>query len=148
MNSEVSKGDLIEFIRSLINENIDMTCKFDELDVKRDSLCISSAVDNTTVEKMADMTGNWMAGTMSLDLIYRIVSKSNSGGDDIESINFTDSVFDVVRKKLTKLNIDGAYFTSVKLVSGAKLTTTYPGGIKDFTCSFLVSYERKVVVDG
>lgn len=144
-NSVSCRDDVTELLVELLNaQDIGMKCMFDELDTKQTSLCISTAGDNKSTESVADVCfGNWLKGTMTADIIYRIVSSSISARDEHEAIKYLDSLYDKLKRVYNTLAISGFYFTGIQLLNGARLGTTYTGGIKDFTLKFAVSYERK-----
>lgn len=117
--------------------------KFDELSTSKDSICLTTSGDSTPVEKVSDVTGRYLSGTIRIAIVYRMM-KASTGSQDLDAISIIDSLFSFIRSSYKLLMSDKFYITNVSQISGGKLDTAYATGVKDFRGIFELSYERQV----
>lgn len=135
--------DLIDYINKSYNARDIPNIVFDELSVKKDSICISTYQDSSPVEKVSDVIGSYVTGTLTLNIVYRVMSIT-SGNSDLDFIAIVDDIYNFIMSNYKLLQGDNYYIDKVSQISGAKLDTVYSGGVKDFRGIFEISYERKV----
>lgn len=137
-------NSLIDYINSNYKFPGKYKLLFDELFTNKDSICITTVTDSTPNEKLADVTGGYVVGTIRLSIVFRMM-KSSSGIQDLDAISIVDSLYSYIKSVYKSVNSDIFYIDKVSQISGAKLDTVYPGGVKDFRGIFELSYERKVI---
>lgn len=140
--------NIIKAVSAYINDNYKKTkiphVYFDELNVKHDSICITTSKDSKPTEKVSDVTGKYYHGVLNLDIVYRVMS-TISGDDDLDIIEIVDDIYNFIKSNYKLIVTNNCYIDSISQISGAVLDTVYSGGVKDFRCTFSIDYERKVV---
>lgn len=135
---------LIDYINKNYKFNDKFKVTFDSLQTNRDSVCLTTTVDSTPVEKPADVTGDYLSGTLRLAIIYRLMQVPNES-KDLEAINAVDDLYRFIKSKYKEIKGETFFIDKVSQISGAKLDTVYAGGIKDYRGILELNYERQVI---
>lgn len=137
---------VLSYINEYVRENEDDVVfprvLFDELSTTKDSMCLSTVDDSKAREVIADVTGMFISGVIQLKLTYRIMS-STKGNDDLKYIGVVDYIYRMLLSKSREIEATGMYVEKISQISGAKLEAVYSGGVKDFSGSFEIKYERR-----
>ena len=137
-------NDIVNLVNIFIKSNKNIPkCVFDELSTTKDSLCLTTTSDSNAIEKMADVTGLFLTGTLRLKIMYRVMSLT-TGNDDLKYIGILDSIYQYIQSCYKTTQFNNFYIEKVTQISGAKLEAVYPGGVKDFSGIFEIQYERRV----
>ncbi len=148
--SEVNRGqaDVIQSLVSLLNSNQSLlglpTVRFDELSTSKDSACLT-VTETPTAERVADVTGTALRGSLTLTLIYRVMS-NNIGNKDLDYISVLDKSYEFIRQRYAFVENPNFFIDNVTEKSGGTLEHVYSGGIKDFCVKFVVSYQRCITL--
>lgn len=148
--SEVNRGqaDVIQNIVNLLNSNQNIlslpNVKFDELSTTKDSACIA-VTETPAKEQIADVTGTALRGTITLSLIYRVMSNS-IGKKDLDYMASLDKAFEFLRQRYMTIESPNFFIDNISEKTGGNLDHVYSGGIKDFSCKFIVSYQRSITL--
>lgn len=146
-NLNNGQTDVIRGIISFLNDNATLlelpVVKFDELSTSKDSMCLTTTKDMLPQEKVADVTGTALRGTLYLSLTYRVMS-SKVGMKDLDYAKVLDNAYEYLRQNYKSIEDEFFFIDNITQKSGGVLETVYSGGVKDFNSVFIVTYERSV----
>lgn len=141
--------DIVDYINTNIKDTDDLKLpelKVDELSVRNDSICITTTGDTVPTEKLADVTGLYVTGSLTLSVVYRKMLV-NKGNDDLKITNELDTIIDFISQRKNYKNIlndDLNYFVSkITVKQMSRLDKVFDGGVKDFKGIIVVEYERR-----
>lgn len=132
---------LIDYINDNYKPENKRKLLFDELSTSKDSICLATSTDSAPTEKLADVTGNYYAGTLTVNIVLRIM-KNAKGIDDLTAISECDDLYSFILSNYKNITADDFYIDKITQLSGAKLDSVYSGGVKDYKGIFTISYER------
>lgn len=143
----ISVSGILENIIDYLNYNKSSslpTIRFDLLSVKEDSCCISTANQQVT-EKLADVTGGWVEGKITLKVMYRQLVNVK-GTDELPILNIVDDLLYTIKNNY-KAIYEGAedwFIYSVTDINNAKLERVYQNSCKDYSGTLVITYNRKI----
>lgn len=140
--TEVIKG-LIDFINANYQFKGKYKLEFDKLQSTKDSICLTTIEQSNPIERVADVTGTALAGSVTLSIRYRVMHIEKSD-DELSAIEVVDDLYNFIRSHYREVKNEKFFIDGITQVSGGVLNTVYSGGVKDFNGSFILQYERQV----
>lgn len=136
--------DLISYLRENYTFPTDVKLDFNMLNTGKTCMCLALNEDNKVIEKVADVTGTAMSGTIILDVVYRTMALTN-GLSDLDMTEVIDSLIDFIKLNYREnVGVTGFFVESIKCDSRGVLSKVYQGGVRDYKGIFTLKYERMV----
>lgn len=136
--------DLISYLRDNYTFPTGVKLDFNMLNTSKSCMCLALNNDNTITEKVSDVTGLYVTGTIVFDVVYRTMALTN-GTSDLDATEVIDNLIDFIKLNYKQnVGVNGFFVEKITCNSSGVLSRVYQGGVRDYKGIFTLTYERMV----